>query len=99
MARRQALSADLESKIINHPAFQKEVSSYAAKTGKEGIEAQNQVRDLVYRTFYRPDGTAKQFSRMTDRHDGPRGRFLKRIGLKAEDDTTPVGQTPRRKRR
>jgi len=96
MAKRVPLSPDLLQKIINSPTFQAEVSSYQRKTGIEGAQAQHDVSQLIYKTFYQPSGEAKNFQRMSKSPTGPRAKFLVRIGLREEGETANVGSTPRR---
>ena len=98
MAKRVPLSPDLLQKIINSPTFQAEVSSYQRKTGIEGADAQQDVAQLVYRTFFRPNGDPKNTGRMSKNPGKSLARYLEKIGLREEGAIYKVGETPKEKR-
>lgn len=85
--------------IINASQNQAEVSAYIQKTGKEPLEAQREVAQLVANTFYNPDGSKKNYERMDKRAGKPLAKFLEKVGLREEGATYPVGGTPKRRKR
>ncbi len=97
MARRVPLNAELYAEIVKHPKFQRENLAYAIKTGKDPGDTPRETANLAYKTFYRPDGSPKQYRRMSREPASPLAKYLERIGVREEGSPYRVGETPKRR--